>query len=42
MPYRYTNLEAALTPYLDLELSQHGQLEVLANFRQLVMGERFE
>lgn len=37
-----SNLEAALTPYLDLELSQHGQLEVLANFRQLVMGERFE
>lgn len=34
-------LESALTPYLDLELSQHGQLEVLANFRQLVMGERF-
>lgn len=35
------SLESELTPCLDLELSQHGQLEVLANFRQLVMGESF-
>ncbi len=36
------DLESALNPFLDLELSQHGQLEVLANFRQHVMGERFQ
>lgn len=34
-------LEQALAPYLDWELSQHGQIEVLANFRQLILGEKW-